>query len=136
MRCPSCGANANGAVCEYCGTRMPAERIETQSIHADHVVVNNYYYNESPEGAGATARPDNVSVGFTPAVSSKSRLVALLLWFFLGIFGAHRFYCGRYLLGVVYLLTLGLFGIGWFVDLVLILLGRMRDRNGLAVENW
>ena len=45
--------------------------------------------------------------------SSKSRMVALLLCFFLGTLGAHRFYVGKIGTGVVWLLTLGGgFGIG------------------------
>lgn len=39
----------------------------------------------------------------------KSTLVAYLLWFFLGFFGVHRFYLGRWVSG---LLMLVLFGIG------------------------
>ena len=35
------------------------------------------------------------------------------------VLGAHRFYFGRPVSGTVYLFTLGLFGIGWFVDLFL-----------------
>lgn len=40
---------------------------------------------------------------------------------FLGFFGAHKFYEGRVLLGVVYLFTAGLFGIGVIVDLFILL---------------
>ena len=43
MRCPSCGASVNGAFCEYCGTKMPVERIETTTINAENVTVNHYY---------------------------------------------------------------------------------------------
>ena len=51
----------------------------------------------------------------------KSKWVALLLCFFLGIFGAHKFYEGKAGMGVLYLLTLGLFGIGVIVDCIAIL---------------
>jgi TM2 domain-containing membrane protein YozV len=44
---------------------------------------------------------------------------AYLLWFFLGIFGAHRLYLKRTLSGNLYLATLGLFGLGWLADAVL-----------------
>jgi TM2 domain-containing membrane protein YozV len=46
-------------------------------------------------------------------------LIAYVLWLF-GFMGAHRFYYGKTLSGTVYFLTLGLFGIGWLVDLFLI----------------
>jgi len=49
----------------------------------------------------------------------KSLIVGYLLWFFLGAFGAHRFYTGRWITGIVWLLTGGLLGIGWLVDAVL-----------------
>jgi len=49
---------------------------------------------------------------------THSLLVGYLLWIF-GFLGAHRFYFGRPVSGTVYLFTLGLFGIGWLVDLFL-----------------
>lgn len=55
----------------------------------------------------------------------KSKTVAYLLWFFLGIFSAHRFYLGKVGTGILYLLTLQLFGIGWIIDLYV--LGGMVD---------
>ncbi len=42
-----------------------------------------------------------------------------LLWIF-GFIGAHRFYYGRPISGTIYFFTLGLFLIGWLVDLFLI----------------
>lgn len=45
---------------------------------------------------------------------------AYLLWFFLGVFGAHRFYLGHIGMGILFLFTFGLFGIGWIIDAFLI----------------
>ena len=53
-------------------------------------------------------------------VKNDEMLIAYLIWFFLGLFGGHRFYFGHFGLGVLYFLTGGLFFIGWFVDLFLI----------------
>jgi TM2 domain-containing membrane protein YozV len=42
--------------------------------------------------------------------------VAWILLTFLGLFGIHRFYMGKWLTGIVYLLTGGIFGIGYLYD--------------------
>lgn len=52
---------------------------------------------------------------------SKNKWVSFFLCLFLGVFGAHKFYEGRILLGVVYLFTAGLFGIGILFDLIILL---------------
>ena len=52
---------------------------------------------------------------------AKSKWVSFFLCLFLGVFGAHKFYEGKIMLGVVYLITCGLFGIGWFIDLIILL---------------
>jgi len=46
-------------------------------------------------------------------------VVGYFLWIF-GFLGAHRFYYGRQISGTIYFFTLGLFFIGWFIDLFLI----------------
>lgn len=42
--------------------------------------------------------------------------VAWVLLTFLGVFGVHRMYMGKWITGLLYLVTLGLFGIGWLYD--------------------
>ena len=44
--------------------------------------------------------------------------IGYLLWIF-GCMGSHRFYYGRPVSGTIWFLTLGLLGIGWLIDLVL-----------------
>ena len=46
-------------------------------------------------------------------------IVGYILWIF-GFIGSHRFYFGRPISGTIYFFTLGLFLIGWIVDLFLI----------------
>jgi len=53
-----------------------------------------------------------------------------------GILGAHRFYVGRYGLGILYFFTFGVLGIGWLVDIVLACMGVMRDGNDLPISKW
>jgi TM2 domain-containing membrane protein YozV len=50
-------------------------------------------------------------------MNQKSKGVAYLLWFFFGVLGVHKFYVGKAGMGVLYLFTGALFGIGWFIDL-------------------
>lgn len=54
-------------------------------------------------------------------VMAKSKWVSFFLCLFFGVFGAHKFYEGRVLLGIVYLLTGGLFCIGMLFDLISLL---------------
>lgn len=69
-------------------------------------------------------------------MSSKSRLVALLLCLFLGGLGVHRFYTGKIGTGILWLLTGGCFGIGVLVDLIVIICGNFKDKEGKKVSNW
>lgn len=58
----------------------------------------------------------------------KSTLTAYLLWFFLGFLGIHKFYLGKTGMGILYIFTGGLFGIGLLVDLFT-LAGQVRTYN-------
>jgi TM2 domain-containing membrane protein YozV len=49
---------------------------------------------------------------------THSLAVGYLLWIF-GFLGSHRFYFGRPISGTIYFFTLGLFFIGWIIDLFL-----------------
>ena len=69
-------------------------------------------------------------------VSPKSRLVTLLLCFFLGGFGVHRFYVGKMGTGLLILLTLGGCGIWYMIDLIMIIVGAFKDQQGRVVFRW
>jgi TM2 domain-containing membrane protein YozV len=51
--------------------------------------------------------------------NTHSLIVGYLLWLF-GFTGSHRFYYGKQITGTIWFLTLGLFFIGWLIDLFLI----------------
>lgn len=51
--------------------------------------------------------------------NTHSKIIGYILWIF-GFMGAHRFYFGRPKTATLYFFTLGLFFIGWIIDLFLI----------------
>jgi len=69
-------------------------------------------------------------------VSPQSRLVALLLALAIPIAGLHRIYVGKIGTGILWLLTGGLLMVGQIVDLILILAGRFKDKEGRPVLRW
>lgn len=99
---------------------------------------------ESPDETGETAKGGDTktsayrtqSEALAARFSPKSRLVALLLAFFVGYFGVHRFYVGRWLTGILYIITFGLFGIGWLLDILFILFGAQTDSKGRFIRIW
>ncbi|MEQ5835150.1 TM2 domain-containing protein [Marinobacter halodurans] len=54
-----------------------------------------------------------------PQTDTHSKLFGYLLWIF-GFLGSHRFYYGKPVTGTIWFFTLGLFFIGWIIDLFLI----------------
>ena len=64
------------------------------------------------------------------AAEGKSQVVALLLCLFLGGLGIHRFYLGYTGLGILELLTFGLFGILTLIDLIRIIIGDLKPKGG------
>ena len=71
-----------------------------------------------------------------PEVSKRSRGVALLLAFFGGVFGLHRFYVDKPRTGIAMILTFGGMGIWYLYDLVLLAAGEFRDGDELPLRNW
>jgi TM2 domain-containing membrane protein YozV len=61
---------------------------------------------------------------------SERKGLCMLLCYFLGVFGVHRFYLNKVGTGVAQLLTFGGLGIWWFVDLILLCCDELRDKDG------
>jgi TM2 domain-containing membrane protein YozV len=69
-------------------------------------------------------------------MSEKKILPAFLLCFFLGIFGAHRFYVGKIGTGILQLVTLGGLGIWALIDFIMIIVGAFTDKQGNKITQW
>jgi TM2 domain-containing membrane protein YozV len=99
------------------------------------VVADIVAFRPQPAPRPATPAPE-------PRTSDKAILPAFLLCFFLGIFGAHRFYAGQTRTAVM-MLVLTLIAVGapvtaiWFlVDLMVLGIGRFRDGDGNIIRRW
>ena len=111
--CKHCGGKIpeDAVLCTHCGRQV--EEIKSQ-VQQPSIVINNDNNNVNTNS--------NVNqMGMMGFAKPKNKWVALLLCFFLGFLGAHKFYEGKAGLGVLYILTVGLFGIGVFVDFITIL---------------
>lgn len=76
------------------------------------------------------------SVKIEEPKSTENRwVVTLLLCWFLGVFGIHRFYTGHTGIGVIQLFTLGGCGIWVFVDFIIIIIGNFKDADGNPIKN-
>ena len=64
----------------------------------------------------------------------KSQGTAFLLSYFLGTFGADRFYLGQTGLGIAKLLTCGGLGIWALIDSIMIGMGKMKDAEGNSLS--
>lgn len=110
--CKHCGAKIpeDAVVCTACGRQV--EAVNQGSSNNPQIVINN-----SNANANLNA---NVN-GVVPGMRLRNKWVAFFLCLFLGYLGAHKFYEAKAGMGILYIFTGGLFGIGWFIDLISIL---------------
>lgn len=110
--CRHCGAqiDAECIVCPACGLQVEVLRSEpVQQAPPPQVVIYNTNQNTNYNG------------GYGMGARMRNKWTAFLLCLFLGGFGAHKFYEGKTGMGILYLLTAGLLGFGWFIDCIILL---------------
>ncbi len=109
--CQHCAAviPAAAVVCTHCGCQVSS--MQTQAATPNITIQNtnmNTNINKNMNGyAGGRA---------------KNKWVSFALCLCLGYIGAHKFYEGKAGMGLLYLFTFGLFGFGWAIDCIILLL--------------
>ncbi|MGN0553333.1 MAG: NINE protein [Oscillospiraceae bacterium] len=100
--------------CKFCGKKIPFDAVvcthcgrQVEMLKQESAPAPNYNYNYVNHAAPAVKNP-----------CLKNKWVAFLLCLFLGPIGIHKFYEGKIGLGLLYLFTGGLFGIGWIIDCI------------------
>lgn len=108
--CKFCGAliDWDCVVCPRCGKQVEALQ-QAQQYNPQVVVNTNQNQNVVNQPYPIPHYPKRCD-----------RATALLLCILLGWCGAHKFYEGKPVLGILYLCTFGLFVVGWFVDIIII----------------
>ena len=69
-------------------------------------------------------------------MSEKIILPAFLLCWFLGFFGAHRFYVGKTGTAILQILTIGGLGVWTLVDFIMIIIGKFKDKDSKTLTKW
>lgn len=98
--------------CQHCAAAIPKAAVIC--VHCGCQV--------GPLDAQAVS-PNAAAQNMVPVAGKKvkDKLVTALLCIFLGVAGAHKFYEGNIGMGILYFFTMGLFGIGILVDLIILL---------------
>lgn len=111
--CKHCSAKIpeDAVICTACGRQV--EEMTSNATAQPSIVINNANTNTN------TNMNTNVNSGIYGR--PKNKWVALILCILLGFFGAHKFYEGKIGMGILYIFTGGLFFIGVFIDLFVIL---------------
>lgn len=111
--CKHCGEKIlkTAVLCIKCGNQV--EELQSNSPQPS-IVINNENTNQNTNN-------NNINIDPRALKKQKNKWIALLLCFFTGVLGFHKFYEGKILLGIIYLFSAGLFGIGVFIDFIVLL---------------
>lgn len=124
-KCINCGAPMKDGKCSYCGYEAPEQKAQQfqQTVQSAQP--------QQTQNIRATVQVQYQQSNISP----KSRIMALILCVLFGYFGAHYFYVGKSGMGILYFVTMGLFGIGWIIDIIRIAGGSFTDSRGLVLKN-
>ncbi len=114
--------------CEYCGSLVPDDKNKCDACGA-WCAQEVEKTAPIPSSAPIVPQPpvDNAKNNIGTASDGKfisnkgvlNSLVIFLVCVFFGMLGLHRFIQGKIFTGILWLITLGLLGIGYFVDIVI-----------------
>ena len=130
------GEELNVKVLEIGQSEIKYKKCDNQNGPTISIRKSEVFSIKYPNGSKDIITTNNSSIIATNANGDKSLVVAVLLWFFLGLLGIHRFYLGHIGMGILYLLTAGLCGIGWLIDGVLFLTGGLKPKDGNYTDNF
>ncbi len=108
--------------CKFCGEKIPFD-----AVVCTHCARQVELLQQSQPTVQQVIQPQTVFLhrerdGLRiQAGRPKNKWIAFLLCLFFGWAGAHKFYEGKFALGLVYLFTVGFFGFGWLIDLLKLL---------------
>lgn len=104
--CKHCGQTIplEAVICTKCGCQV--EEMKNSGAANQPIIINNNNNNNN-----------NNNLGVPAGGRMKNKWVSFFLCLFLGYFGAHKFYEGKIGSGILYCCTVGLFGIGWIIDI-------------------
>ncbi len=109
----------NTKFCKHCGKKIAAAAIVCPACgcQVEEMKGQNSAPNITITNTNTNTNTNTVSGG----TYERNKYVALVLCFFFGWLGAHKFYEGKTFLGVLYIFTVGLFVIGWAADFISLL---------------
>lgn len=170
MFCKFCGKeiSEDSKFCPFCGKKLIEETVDNNQTETTYETNNSEKPNSNTnsgekENTGVVALStqssnfntnsaydkkgsDSTWQTYQSEKSPKSRAGAAALAFFLGVFGAHRFYAGKTGSAITMLIIsiVGFFtaipfiatGIWSLVDFIMILCGSFKDKDNLPIENW